>query len=138
MNSNADVTVWNKYVNPTTKVEVWQRAEILRVHFESAKIANTLRTGGQISADKVNVYIPWARGASYVKPRQWQALADKSGYWTLQEGDIIARGIISQELSSSYTPAQLKSAYDDVFVITSVDDMSIGSRAMWHWQVGAK
>jgi hypothetical protein len=56
----------------------------------------------------------------------------------LQQGDIIARGVISQELSGSFTVSQLKAAYDDVFVITSVDDMSIGSKSMWHWQVGAK
>ena len=138
MQTNADITLWNKYVDPDTRAEVYQRAEISRVAWEAMKAANTLRSGGQIEADKVTVYIPWSRGANHVKPRQFTLLADKAGFWTLQQGDIIARGIISQELSGAFTVSQLKAAYDDVFIITSVDDMSIGTQAMWHWQVGAK
>jgi hypothetical protein len=136
MNANADITIWNRYVD--TRRDVWQRVVVLRVHFEIRKAVKIISAGGQISENVATIYIPWARCANYVKPRQFTLLADKADYWTLQNGDIVARGEISQELDENFTPTQLRAAYDDVYTINGVDDNSIGSKMMWHYQVGLK
>lgn len=136
MRTNADATLYNKYVDPTTRSEKWQRAVILAVTWENRKAANTIATGGQIAADSAYIYIPMTRGANYLPPKAWQS--SKAGKWTLQEGDVILRGAVSDELSDTLTLTGLKAKYDDVLVISSVDTMDNSSMALRHWKVGAK
>lgn len=138
MKTNADLTIYNKYTDPTTRTEKYQRTQVRRVAWENSKASNVLQTGGQIAADQATLYIPFQRGANYLKPKAWQALTTKTGKWTIQEGDLIVKGLVSDTISSSFTPTALKAKYDDVLVISSVDTMDAGSPAMHHWQVGAK
>jgi hypothetical protein len=138
MQTNADITLWNKYVDPDTRTEAYQRVEITAVHWESVKAAQKNATGGSVSADKATVYVTQFGRMDYRTPRAWVNMSDKGGYWTLQEGDVIAKGLLQVELSGAYTLSNLKADYDDVLVITSVDNMDSGLSGMRHWQVGAK
>jgi hypothetical protein len=143
MKTNANLTIYNKYVDPSTRSEKYQRAQIgtagsCSVEWENRKAANVLRTGGQIAADQARVFIPFTQGANYTQPRAWQALTVKIGKWTLQEGDVIVKDLVADEIGTSFTMTALKAKYDDVLVISSVDTFDMGSLSMQHWQVGAK
>jgi hypothetical protein len=72
-----------------------------------------------------------------VLPKTWQADSDHTG-WTLQEGDVIARGVITQEISALYTMSALRAVYEDVVTIISIDAMDQGSPNMQHWELGCK
>lgn len=133
MRTNADMTVYNKI---TSTSESWQRTVIYDVAWEYRKAANVIKSG-LIEADKAAIYIPWARGTNYLKPFAWQALASKTGKWTLQAGDIVVKGAVTDEITGGFTISSLIRKYDDVLKITSIDTMDMGSQAMWHWQVGA-
>ena len=137
MRTNSDVTIYNKYTDPVTRSEKYQRTQIFKVAWESRKAANVIKSGGYIEVDHAAIYIPWARGANYLKPVAWQALSVKTGKWTLQQGDFIVRGLISDEISDAFTITALAAKYDDVFTLSSIDLMDQGSVALWHWQVGA-
>jgi hypothetical protein len=143
--TNADLTIYNKHV--AGGVEAWQRAQIQAVAWENRKGANVLRAGGNIAADQAAVYIPFARGDNYLAPRAWQALADKTGKWTLQVGDFIVKGLVEDDVHGeiedsppvpAFTISDLKAKYDDVLQVTSVDTMDSGSLSIRHWQLGAK
>ena len=136
MKTNSDITIFNKYVDATTRAEAWVRTIVLGVTWEANKAANVLRSG-LIEADKVAVYIPYARGYNYLKPRAWQALSVKTGRWTLQTGDFLVRGVVYEDVDADYTISDLKAEYDDVVAVRSVDLMDSGSPLLWHWQVGA-
>ena len=138
MRTNADLTVYNKYVDSVTRTEKYQRTQIKSVAWENRKASNTIATGGNISADQARVFIPFQRGVNYVKAKAWQALSAKTSRWTLQEGDVIVKGLVSDEIGTSFTVTALKAKYDDVLVISSVDTMDSGSPSTQHWQVGAK
>jgi hypothetical protein len=153
MRTNGHFTVYNKYIDPSTRAEVYQRAVILDVAWENRKAANVLASGGQMSADAATIYISFARGKNYLAPKAWQALASKTGKWTLQEGDVIVKGNVSDEIHPlvpavpgtpgtpavpAFTVTSLKAKYDFVMVISSVDTMDSGSPSMRHWRVGAK
>lgn len=132
MRTNADITVWNKY--RVSNTDTWQRVYVSDVAWEERHARSQFD-----SDDLVTVYIPIARMANYKQPREWQALSNKSSNWTLQVGDIIAKGTIDQQLTTGiYTLTQLKAAYDDVLVITAVDAYDYGSLSMRHFRVGAK
>ena len=131
MRTNADLTLYNKYL--VNRVEVWQRVEILQVQWEQRHARNQ-----NDSDDLATIYIPLARGDDYLTPRNWQALGSKSGYWTLQVGDVVVKNLVEDEISVSTPLSLLKNTYDDVLVITSVDVRDFGSPDLQHWQVGAK
>ncbi len=136
MKNNSDITIYNKSVDATTRSEVWNRTQIRGVTWEEGKAANVLRSG-LLEADRVTVFIPYARGVNYITPVAYRALSVKTGKWTLQQGDVIVRGLVSETIDADYTISDLKRDYDDVVAIRSVDLMDNGSLARWHWQVGA-
>ena len=140
MKVNSSMTVYNKYTNNTTHSDVYQRAVIDEIAWENTKAAEVRATGGQTAANQAVVFIPLLCSGSenYLKPRAWQALSSKTGKWTLQVGDVIVRGTVTDTIGDSFTVSMLKAKYDDVLVISSVDPMDMGSLEMQHWEVGAK
>lgn len=132
MKTNSDVTLYNKYL--VERVETYQRAEIYDVAWEQRHARSK-----QDSDDLATVFIPMARAANYLKPREWQALDSKAGRWTLQVGDVIVKGIVEDELVANVlTLSALKRLYDDVLVISSVDTRDYGTSGMQHFEIGAK
>lgn len=130
MQTETDCTVYNKYL--VGRVDTFQRVEIEGVHWEQRHAVR----GDLNSPDVALVFIPFARGDDYLKPREWQALSDKSDNWTLQIGDVIVKGLVTDELvAGTFTLSNLKAAYDDVLVIASVDTRDFGSSAMQHWEL---
>ncbi len=134
---NTDITIYNKYTDPTTRAEKYQRTVVSDVVWQGAK-ASSAANGGLLASNSAAIYIPMVRGTQYVKPIAWQALVTKTGKWTLAEGDVIVKGIVTDEITGGTTMTTLKATYDDVLTITSVDTMDQGSANMQHWQVGAK
>ena len=137
LRTNADLTIYNRYIDAATRSEKWSRSQVKGVAWENRRAATKLATGGTVKDNNATIYIPKARDAYYLDPREWDALADKSGYWTLRDGDYILRGLASDELSASFTPSDLKAKYNDVMRISSVDLYDNGSRNLQHWRVGA-
>lgn len=132
LQTETDCTVYNKYL--VGRVETWQRVEITSVHWEQRHAVR----GDLNSPDVALVFIPFARGANYLKPRIWQA-SSKTGFWTLQIGDVIVKGLVSSSLvTGAFTLSDLKAAYDDVLVIASVDTRDFGSGNLQHWEVTAR
>jgi hypothetical protein len=136
MKTNSHITLYNKYVHSTTRSELWLRTQIRDVVWEDRKAANVINSG-LIEADQAAIFIPYARGILYRDPTTWQALVTKTGYWTLQVGDIIAQGLVTDEITGSFAITDLKKKYPSILSIRSVDTMNMGSISMWHWQVGA-
>lgn len=134
MRTNSDITIYNKYVD--SGEEMYQRTVVKDTEWENRAAANKLASGGSIKADTASIYIPFARNHGYLAPKAWQD--DRSGNWTLKTGDFIVKGEVDDEISSVFTISDLKSDYDDVVKITSVDTHDFGSLSMQHWEVNAK
>ena len=128
---NSDITIYNKYFE--NRVEKYKRSVVNDVVWQSTKAVSQMRT--QTAANKALILIPFANGADYQKPKAW--LNGRVG-WTLQEGDVIARGIVADEIDTEYTVDDLRAEHDDVFVIASVDAMDEGSPVVQHWEVNCK
>lgn len=132
---NGHITIYNRYF--VSRVETYQRTVIKNVVWEATKAVSG-RSTGVLASNVATVFIPMQRGADYLKPKAWQALVTKTGNWTLQEGDVIVRGEVTQEITTEYSLSDLRNAYDDVVVISSVDAMDQGSPNVQHWEVGCK
>jgi len=142
MKNNCAATIYNKFV--ISGSEHYQRTEISAVEWQNRKQANVIKSG-LLAADSVTVYVSFTVGDDYLKPKAWQALSVKTGKWTLAIGDVIVKGIVTDEIhdavvnppSAAFTMTDLKAKYDDVVTIKSVDTMDMGSLLMRHWQIGA-
>lgn len=144
MRTNTALTLYNRYLS--SGAETYQRTVISRAMWENRKARNVLATGGNLRADQAAVYIPLSLGTAFLAPKAWQALVSKTGYWTLQPGDVIVKGTVTDEIHeavvgppavAAFRMSDLKAKYDDVLTITSVDTLDMGSASMQHWRLGA-
>jgi len=119
MISNADLTLYSRGIDPSTRAETWTRSQIKGVLWESTKAANILQTG-LMNSDKYTVYIPMDQ----------EDLA-------LKEGDVIVKGLVTDSITPAFTMGALKAKYPFVATITTVDYHDAGSQRMKHWQIGA-
>jgi len=129
------VTLYNKYVDGG--VEKWQRTVLAGVLWEDSSKGAVMRKTGLSNVDGLQLIIPIlvdAGGSSYVKPKAWAVLVDKTGSWTLQSSDSVVLGEIDYEIVKS--SSELKQ-FDDVLTITAVDTRDYGGD-MSHWEVSGK
>jgi len=148
MQHNCTCTLYNKI----SGTETYQRVVIPEVEWENRKGVNGMKSGA-LASNSARVFVKKSLGANYVKPKAWQTLTTKTGKWTLQEGDVIVKGTVTDEIHvaipysagppivqavADFTVTSLKNKYDDVLTITSVDTFDMGSLSMQHWELGAK
>ena len=128
---NAHVTIYNKYIDE--REEKYQRSEIYNCVWQSVKAISRMRE--MTAANTALLLIPFASGLLYQEPKAWQV--DRVG-WTLQEGDVIVRGLVEDEITDAYTITDLRKEHQNVVVIVSVDAMDQGSPVVQHWEVNCK
>jgi len=140
MRTNADITVFNKFIDITSTppVESYWSRQIEGVAWENRKGSNKIATGGNVSIEQATIYIPVVdNDIDYLDFREWSQESVKSKFWTLGIGDIIVRGKVPDEIGAGFSVSDLKRKYADVLTITTVDLMDNGSRSLHHWKVGA-
>lgn len=123
------VTIYNKIAESN-----FQRTVLSGVFWDSSKGAVVRKTGVS-SADGLMLVIPMdAEVLSkrlYRKPKEWAALEDKTAFFTLQSGDIVALGNIEYEVTRSSKELQ---QFDDVLTISNVDTRNYGG-GMSHFEI---
>lgn len=127
MITNDDLTLYNRYYDPVSKKDKYQRTYLRSIHFEKKKQINN-NNGTLTNANYAEVLIPFFDG--YLKPKAWRN--DKTDHWTLAAKDVIVSGIVDFEISDTHPVTELIDSYDDVFTIFSAEQ--IGD----HYEVMAK
>lgn len=129
MLTNADVTVYNSFPDPESRMRVWHRTMIKGVWFHVDNKVS-LTDGGLASADAYKVRIPVHAdfgGSQYVPPDEY---AGADGTWTLKNDDYIVKGI-GPDIEK---PADLQKESRPVFKVTSWSDNRHGG--LKHWRAG--
>lgn len=134
MITNADITLYNHKCNKNTRLDKWQRTVIEGVHFY---VDNKVSIGdkGLNSAKACKIRIPEDADCekSFLLEDEYLRKEDISSYWTLQEDDIVVRGICDIEIEK---PADLKNKNVKYFKITSWSDNRFGG--LPHWRIGGE
>lgn len=127
------VTVYNRYLDGDT--ERWQRTVLRGAFWDSVK-GRTLRLRGASATDGLMLIVPFSVDCegTYCKPKEFAALADKTGKWTLSGGDTVVLGDTGYEVDRSAKELQ---KFDDRLTITQVDTRDYGG-GMAHWEVSGK
>lgn len=137
-NVSEDQVTFERFINITI---------LQGVFFDAAKAAN-VRTSGLEGADAVNLYIPFDVTAvdgvtllekRYVGPKEYARADGKTGIWTLDigkqaKGDcfFVKGEVVEPERDRAY----INLNYDDVYVVTKVDEKDFGAADLKHWEVG--
>ena len=96
------VTVYNKYKDPTTAVVTWHSTKIAGCFWKDVGVKLEVGNTSIVTSDII-CRIP--KQASYLSPFDWYELQDKSGAFTLKQGDIIVLGEFNDEIDE-YTRGQ--------------------------------
>lgn len=133
MYTNADCTVYNRWLDKEKRRDTWVRTQIHGVFWDSSH-AHRHGDKGDISASSVTVCIPAdACEKPYKPPKEYAS--DPSGAYTLAPGDLIIRGMIDEDIGTDTTVAALLQKYDDAYTILSCEDNRYGSQELQHFCV---
>ena len=139
MITNADITVFNKRYDAEERTELFFPSRIKGVSFFK-KHGASVQSQGLSSADVITIRIPIDAdmdGKTYIEAMTYEALSDDeyAGYWTLQPGDLIVKGLVEDD--EPISEVDLDQAYSDVVrVVNFTDNTDRASDTSKHWRVG--
>lgn len=140
MITNSDITVFNRRYCKEDRTEKLYGTKIRGVSFYSRK-GTTFSNKDLSGDDSYIIRIPAdadTSGKAYLDEMAYANLDDKSfsGYWTLQPGAIIVRGLVDIETASEI---DLKKSFPEVVTVRNyTDNRDRCSDAMKHWRVGGE
>ena len=117
---------------------------VLRGVFLDLSKRSNINKSGLSDADSATLFIPFSVDADkdYITPKAYEALLDKSGYWTLfDDGNNSGADcyfIKGEQTADLYPYSTARDKHDYVYQVSSVDLRDFGSISMRHWQVGGK
>lgn len=134
------VTVFNYYEDKKKGISVWYPTVLDGVELQIAKGINISKSGND-AADSANLHIKINADIrkAYKKPKEYKALEDKQGYFTLKPDDFFIAGeygvtpIHEEDYPNGFFE-YMKGNYDDVYNITTVDVF----KTIPHFEVGGK
>lgn len=133
--ANDTITVYNSYTDNIKKYKHYIPTVIRGVHWYGTVKAQPTNSG-LVSASEYTIRVPEDAdfGATYVSPKTYEKLEDKTGYFTFAKGDTIVHGEI---VVPDARPSELQEKYDDVVTIISVTDNMTSPNAS-HYKVVCK
>jgi len=99
------ITLYNKYIDPTTHVVTWQRTVITNCFWKSVNETYYVGTRGistsgvKLETKSITCRIP--EDERYVDKQTWESLTDRSKNFTLSNGDIIILGEVSDTIDET-------------------------------------
>lgn len=137
---NADITIFNKRYIQEERTEKFVPTRIYGVSLYSKK--GTSSGDNELKkSDTYTIRIPTdadTEEKEYADQLSYKAMDDATypGYWTLQPGAIIVRGISDLETA---TETELREKYPDVILVTNfTDNRDRCSDVMKHWRIGGE
>lgn len=134
MITNADVTLYNRKYDKSIRLDAWQRTVLKGVWFYTDHKVN-VGDKGLNAADvyKIRVLANAERERTYLPEDEFVKKTDTSNYWTLQNGDIVVKGICDVDIDK---PADLAQLHKQYCKITSWSDNRFGG--LPHWRIGGE
>lgn len=142
MMTNADITVYNRQFDKAQDKYIYLRTYLKGVNWQDSK-GIRIAESGVVSDDRTRIFIPLdvdAEDKQYKKPKTYKRMDDKSLFYTLDNEDIVVKGIIDFDLTGKpgENVSSLQAKYDDAMVITKVIDNRYGSRTIQHFELEVK
>ena len=132
---NDTITVLNAWYNQETGYDEYHATVISGVSWFK-RVETNISDSGLDSADVTVIRIPDDAdfaGKTYVDPITYKGLADVSGSFTLQQGDVIVKGVVED----GTCPADAHRLFYETVTVLGVTDNRRAPNAK-HWRVTGK
>lgn len=129
---NDTITVFNAKLNAETGSDDYIATIITGVSW-FCEIVSNVDNSGLKAANKFTIRIPGAAnfsGKKYVDPREYANAEDATGLFTLQNGDVVVHGAVTE---TNLRPTALRKMYE-AFTVLGVTDNRRARNAP-HWRV---
>ena len=128
MVTNADITLYNKVYDRDTGTNRYYRTVLKGVNWQDTTAVQPTDKG-IVSADVAEIYIPFAveTEKQFRKLKNFVQEPEKTGFFTVEAGDLVVQGIVGDELTSAKDEERMKNTYDDVRTIDDVETNDNGS-----------
>ena len=135
-----DITLYNKRYDRTAGKDIWFRTYIRGVTWKGGTLVNSGK-GSLEEQGNISVRIPVtadAMGKVYAVENAWRG-GGMPEFWTLQNGDIIFRGIVDTPAETDDMSQLLDEHLEAVTVLHWADNRDPrNSAALHHWRVVGK
>lgn len=133
-----NITIYNKYYDKGSDTYKYARTYLYGVDWQD-KQSVTVTDKGLLSADSIRLFIPYdinSEGKSYMKPKDFSRVVEKSKYFTFNNDDKVVKGIIDFEVTGvkPNNISGLEDNYDDVINVISIVDCNLTE----NWEIGGK
>lgn len=122
---NADITIYNRYYDLVSDIDMYQRTVIKGVNWQS-KRNGTVNDKGLLLADSTLIFVD--KLDNYISHKRFAKLQplEREKYFTFAPGDKIVKGEVEFEIIGvkPYSIADLENEFDDVIDIKSVNELS--------------
>ena len=123
---NTDITLFNR-VKGKNGYEYY-KTYIKGVDWQNKVIVVNTQAGakGILKKDNTIIFIdnPAGTTKTFLKPKAFNRMENKSKYYTLLAGDKIVKGIVKNDITPDYSITNLENDYDDVITITNITECS--------------
>jgi len=114
--TNDHMTIYNRVFDSTTRKDTYKRTQVTDVNWYSS-LGTVIGSGVVTRSDQFKVRTPSIK--NYVNPKDYKALVTKTGKWTVQRDDIVARGLLTTEITGM---ADLTKLGIECFKVNSYSD----------------
>lgn len=132
---NGTITLLNKLKrkDSTTGLDVWFKTIIKDCVYKKDKISNVSNTVISMG-EEYTILIPFTGG--YMPYKEWKNLADKTGYYTLSNQDVIILGEVTEEVTANNI-TDIKNAYEpNTCEIRSIEQVEQKLYTRYEFRVG--
>lgn len=132
---NGTITLLNKLKrkDSTTGLDVWFKTIIKDCVYKKDKISNVSNTVISMG-EEYTILIPFTGG--YMPYKEWKNLADKTGYYTLSNQDVIILGEVTEEVTANNI-TEIKNAYEpNTCEIRSIEQVEQKLSVRYEFRVG--
>lgn len=135
------ITVYNRYVDPTTQRVSWYRTVVENCFW---KYVNNVYYAGNMKFETKQTVCRIPKDDRYVSKREWKEMTNRTDYFTLGNGDIIILGEVDDtvdEYTSGKRSNDLIKKYKEfdecIEVETYVDNTGVG-KGLEHYRIVGK
>ena len=132
------VTLYNGFRNGASPDKAWIRTVIKGVSWEDHSMA-TITDSGVKQGGAYDIIIPITadfEGKTYLPDKLFQKVEYKSQYFTINEEDMIVRGIATIPPDDVDLLKRLENEYSDAATIMTWEDNCRGAIQLQHWYIG--
>lgn len=122
--NNDSMTLFCKHYDKIAKKDVYRRIYFYDIDWQQDLGIKYLKyTKSSMNTDSdILIFVPYQANLKYVKPKEYERLENKEGYYTFKAHDKIVKGIIDYEMTDTKMVRELELNFDDVVDILRVED----------------